>query len=86
MPRCRPKIPGSLTLAPEIPVTPESGAGFEPVTFARAAGGSAQVILFESHARGDAHTSSDLDFLVIEPRSTTVAEWGEVKSTMSTRR
>jgi uncharacterized protein len=34
---------------------------------ARAAGGSAQVILFGSHARGDAHTGSDLDFLVIEP-------------------
>lgn len=34
---------------------------------ARATGGSAQVILFGSHARGDAHTGSDLDFLVIEP-------------------
>jgi len=33
----------------------------------RAAGASAQVILFGSHARGDAHTGSDLDFLVIEP-------------------
>ena len=33
----------------------------------RAAGESAQVILFGSHARGDAHVGSDLDFLVIEP-------------------
>jgi uncharacterized protein len=33
----------------------------------RAAGESAQVILFGSHARGDAHTDSDLDFLVVEP-------------------
>jgi predicted nucleotidyltransferase len=34
---------------------------------ARAAGDSAQVILFGSHARGDAGTWSDLDFLVVEP-------------------
>lgn len=33
----------------------------------RAAGESAQIILFGSHARGDARTDSDLDFLVIEP-------------------
>lgn len=32
----------------------------------RAAGESAQIILFGSHARGDARTDSDLDFLVIE--------------------
>lgn len=35
---------------------------------ARAAGESAQVILFGSHARGDAGEHSDLDFLVVEPR------------------
>ena len=34
---------------------------------AEAAGESAQVILFGSHARGDAGGRSDLDFLVVEP-------------------
>jgi uncharacterized protein len=34
---------------------------------ASAAGSSAKVILFGSHARGEAHPSSDIDFLVIEP-------------------
>jgi predicted nucleotidyltransferase len=34
---------------------------------AEAAGESAQVILFGSHARGDAGARSDLDFLVVEP-------------------
>lgn len=34
---------------------------------ARAAGESAQVILFGSHARGDARSDSDFDYLVIEP-------------------
>lgn len=35
---------------------------------AGAAGSDARVILFGSHARGDAGPDSDLDFLVIEPR------------------
>lgn len=35
---------------------------------AAAAGSDAQVILFGSHARGDADRHSDLDFLVIEPQ------------------
>lgn len=34
---------------------------------AEAAGESSQVILFGSHARGEAGPESDLDFLVIEP-------------------
>ncbi len=34
---------------------------------AAAAGGSAKVILFGSHARGEAAADSDVDFLVIEP-------------------
>ena len=34
---------------------------------AEAAGESAHVILFGSHARGDAGGRSDLDFLVVEP-------------------
>ncbi len=34
---------------------------------AEAAGSSAKVILFGSHARGEAQPDSDVDFLVIEP-------------------
>lgn len=41
---------------------------------ARAAGDSAQVILFGSHARGDASARSDLDFLVVEPEVENEAE------------
>jgi uncharacterized protein len=41
---------------------------------AKAAGESAQVILFGSHARGDAGQRSDLDFLVVEPEVDNEAE------------
>lgn len=34
---------------------------------AKAAGAESQVILFGSHARGEAKVDSDVDFLVIEP-------------------
>jgi predicted nucleotidyltransferase len=34
----------------------------------RAAPAGSKVILFGSHARGDARPDSDLDFLVVEPR------------------
>ena len=37
---------------------------------AKAAPQAQQIILFGSHARGDATASSDLDFLVIEPEVT----------------
>jgi predicted nucleotidyltransferase len=37
-------------------------------TLAETAGSPVRVILFGSHARGDAGTGSDLDFLVIEPQ------------------
>jgi uncharacterized protein len=35
-------------------------------TLAKAAPNAEQILLFGSHARGDAHAQSDLDFLVIE--------------------
>lgn len=41
---------------------------------AHAAGGSARVVLFGSHARGDAGARSDLDFLVVEPEVDNTAE------------
>lgn len=37
-------------------------------TLAKTAGSPVRVILFGSHARGDAGPGSDLDFLVIEPQ------------------
>ena len=33
----------------------------------RSAGSPSRIILFGSHARGEAHPDSDVDFLVIEP-------------------
>lgn len=36
-------------------------------TLAKAAPNAEQILLFGSHARGQAHDGSDLDFLVIEP-------------------
>lgn len=41
---------------------------------AEAAGESAQVVLFGSHARGEAGPRSDLDFLVLEPEVENEAE------------
>lgn len=41
---------------------------------ARAAGESAQIVLFGSHARGDAGERSDLDFLVVESEGGNEAE------------
>jgi len=40
----------------------------------RAAPAGSRVILFGSHARGEANEHSDLDFLVIEP---SVTDWGK---------
>jgi uncharacterized protein len=34
----------------------------------------AQVVLFGSHARGEAHSHSDVDFLVVEPKVANEAE------------
>jgi predicted nucleotidyltransferase len=47
---------------------------------ARAAGDSAKVILFGSHARGEARPDSDVDFLVIEPEvEDPHREWGRLR-------
>ncbi len=52
-------------------------------TLARAAGPPAKVILFGSHARGDAGPVSDLDFLVIEPRvDSRVAEMARLRRSL----
>jgi predicted nucleotidyltransferase len=39
-----------------------------------AAAPDAQVVLFGSHARGEAHSRSDVDFLVVEPEVDNEAE------------
>lgn len=47
---------------------------------ARAAGSFAKVILFGSHARGEAGADSDIDFLVIEPEvEDRHREWGRLR-------
>jgi len=47
---------------------------------ATAAGSSARVILFGSHARGEAGADSDVDFLVIEPEvEDRHKEWGRLR-------
>lgn len=47
---------------------------------ATAAGNSARVILFGSHARGEADANSDVDFLVIEPDlEDRHAEWSRLR-------
>jgi len=51
---------------------------------ADAAGESAQVILFGSHARGDATPDSDADFLVIEPTvKDRQAEWVRLRQAIA---
>jgi predicted nucleotidyltransferase len=46
----------------------------------RAAGSSAKVILFGSHARGEARADSDVDFLVIELKvEDRHREWGRLR-------
>jgi predicted nucleotidyltransferase len=51
---------------------------------AAAAGDSAQVILFGSHARGEASADSDVDFLVIEPEVPNRAEeWRRLRTAIA---
>jgi predicted nucleotidyltransferase len=51
---------------------------------AAAAGGSARVILFGSHARGEARADSDVDFLVIEPKvEDRQMEWTRLRRALS---
>jgi predicted nucleotidyltransferase len=40
-----------------------------------------QVILFGSHARGEAHADSDVDLLVVFPTSKTLGSWLSPSST-----
>lgn len=51
---------------------------------AAAAGSSAKVILFGSHARGEARGDSDIDFLVIEPELRNRAEeWRRLRRSLA---
>lgn len=50
---------------------------------AQAAGESAQVILFGSHARGEARSDNDLDFLVIDKLADDPIGWWRVAAATS---
>jgi predicted nucleotidyltransferase len=51
---------------------------------AAAAGSSAKVILFGSHARGEGDSNSDIDFLVIEPViENRHREWSRLRRALS---
>lgn len=62
-------MPGTVGRMVDEAVIAEAGR-----RLAKAAGQSAQVILFGSHGRGDAGGRSDLDFLVVEPEVENEAE------------
>jgi predicted nucleotidyltransferase len=50
---------------------------------AQAAGAESEVILFGSHARGEAKADSDVDFLVIEPVvENRLKEWERLRRTL----
>jgi uncharacterized protein len=58
------RLPGTL---PRIAIAPDKELIAEASRRLAAAAPDAKVILFGSHARGDAHPDSDLNLLVIEP-------------------
>lgn len=60
---------GSTQMVPIVPVQLNELLIAETIQRIRSVGDPIKIILFGSYARGDAHSDSDIDLLIVEPSS-----------------